>query len=355
MRRLILGAALAAAAASAIAQQPLAATRDRLLDTYAQARGLPDRCAVWQWMTSPAANAGGAETRKYVFLTTTHNLWLPFVQPAGGGRVSPAQQERLSDHIVRIDAVRDDGGSRCGGGEDNRLFGRFSQTGIDAVRNLGVGSAFGMFGPMNWRQSGDAAGPHKPFTGSRESDRARPRAQLHYFRFDRDAKVLARPEVEAVLDPRAFEIDLDYNWLHDSNPTCTYSGTVGHQRYRNLWGEPAGYPAVEFDYQPGGCGSARIGAGGVVDAWSYAPATTTERYVSIFGVGFDGDVAVWFHQAERGSGAIRAHAAQVLYVSANQINVKVPPALAPSAVVGPAYVHVVAGGRRTGFEAIRIE
>jgi hypothetical protein len=351
-------------APAALAQAPLWATRDRLLDSYAAERGLADRCDAWRFVTNPANNRGGAETRKYVFLTITHNLWLPYVRDVDRltrTRPTAAHQERLADHVEALYGVLDDASESCSGLGNNRLYGRFSALGEEAVRDLGS-RGIGMYGPMNWRASRDWGGPHAPFTGSRESDRGGPRAQIHYFNFDADARPINRREVERVTNGRAFEFDLDYNWLHDSNPVCTYSGRRGYDRYRSTWGEPAGGAPVEYEYQPGGCAGTTIGPGGAVDAWTYERETTRGRFVAIFGTGFDGGGtetgtgrnAVYFVQANPLAASPSVIAAEVIYDSAGQINVKVPESLRPSVERGPAYVYVIANGRRSNTESIAI-
>lgn len=395
-------------AASALAQEPLWATRDRWLDTYASERGFADRCAAWKYVTNPANNRGGAETRKYVFLTISHNLSLPYVldtdrvytsntrnrcEPIGancdngcrapatasassaclfqsaaacsaggfcdvraGGRSSAAQQQRLSDHVESIYGVMDDASNSCSSLGNNRLYGRLTVRGIEAVRDLGV-RGVGMYGPMSWRSSRDLGGPHAPFTGSRESDRSGPRAQIHYFLHDGEARAIGRREVETVVHPRAFEIDLDYNWLHDSNPVCTYSGKKGYDRYRSTWGEGAGWTPVEYDYSPGGCAGTRIGAGGAVDGWTWQRETSADRYVALFGAGFEpihGGNQVFFVQANPASMSPLAIAAEVVYDSAGQINAKVPLGLRASTAAGPAYVYVISNGRRSNTESITI-
>lgn len=408
--RVVMGVASLAASAAALAQEPLWATRDRWLDAYAKERGLADRCAAWAFVTHPANNKGGAETRKYVFLTISHNLSLPYVldvdktyktnarnkcEPLGtscngsgcrapattsssssclmqlgttcaangwcdvtaGGRSSAAQQERISDHVESVYGIMDDASGSCSSLGNNRLYGRLTARGIEAFRDLGS-RGVGMYGPMNWRSSQDWGGPHAPFTGSRESDRSGPRAQVHYFLFDGDARPIARREVETVNHPRAFEMDLDYNWLHDSNPVCTYSGKKGYDRYKATWGEGAGWTPVEYEYTPGGCAGARIGAGGVVDAWTWTPITGADRYVAIFGTGFataSGGNRVYFVQANPGSMTPTTIAAEVVYDSAGQLNVKVPAGLRASTAVGPAYVYVLSSGRRTNTERIAIQ
>ena len=287
-----------------VSAAPLWANRDRLLDLYGKslaARGkLPEgagRCEAWASM---------GEVQRGVFLTISHVYWLSHVQsrvptetyttsdnpcvPPGTscddacemrhpdfdgcyqgskdtcvkiGQCSSVELERtgpyldkMVDHIDDMYAVLDGGepgatGS-CGGMNNNRMYVSFDDVGIYAIRNITQG-LFGS-GGVSWRTSKDIAGPHHPFNGSRDTTRGQPRPQNHYFLHDSDAVTMNRRGVEGILDSAIVETDIDYNWKHDSNPECRYGGDLGRDDYRSVWGEWAGWPATELDYEPGGCG-----------------------------------------------------------------------------------------------------
>lgn len=287
---------------------PLWTNRDRLLDLYGKslaARGkLPEnagRCEAWAAM---------GQVERGVFLTISHVYWLSHVQsrtpletyttsenpcvPPGtscdegcemrhpemdgcyqGGRdtcvnLGQCHQSELErtgpyldkmiDHIDDVYAVLDGGQAggigSCGGIDNNRMYVSFDDTGIYAIRNITQG-LFGS-GGVAWRTSSDIAGPHKPFNGSRDTTRGQPRPQNHYFLRDTNAVTMSRRGVEGIFDPAIVETDIDYNWKHDSNPECSYGGDLGRDDYRSVWGEWAGWPAAELDYEPGGCGGVEL-------------------------------------------------------------------------------------------------
>jgi hypothetical protein len=64
---------------------------------------------------------------------------------------------------------------------------------------------------------------------------------------DDDAVALGRTGVEDVDDPRAVEMDLDFNAIHESAPLCTYAGDTGLARYESVWGD------AELGYVPSSC------------------------------------------------------------------------------------------------------
>jgi hypothetical protein len=377
------------------AQAPLWANRDRLLDSYAQHKGMQDRHEVWEWMNS---------VRRGVFLTITHNLWHHYLmfpeskyyvrydsdcssagddcsdrclvrclpgdpfcpdldhcmqmsgyECAQAGKCDLIESprdgiyaEKLIDHVDGVYAVLDGGDpygrGSCGGENNNRIFFSLDERGIAAVRNI-----YPIFLP-GIKQSGDRGGPHWPFNGSRETIHGQPRGQLHYFLWDWDAISLdGRREMSGVFDPWAMEVDIDYNWIHDSNPLCTYSGDLGLDDYRDKWGEthkPNPWWPVEYHYTPGGYLGNKILKDGVVDAWTYTRETTPNRYASIFGSGF----AAAGNQVH----FVRDALNQVLHVtpvyeSEVQINVLVPN------LVGTIHVYVTdATGRRSNTETITV-
>lgn len=287
-----------------VSAAPLSTNRDRLLDLYAKSLASRDklpgdagRCEAWAAM---------GQVERGVFLTISHLYWLthvhsrtpmetyttsenPCVPPGTScdegcelrhpemdgcyqgakdtcvnlGQCHQNELERtgpyldkMIDHIDDVYAVLDGGQSggvgSCGGIENNRMYVSFDDMGIYAIRNITLG-LFGS-GGVAWRTSKDIAGPHKPFNGSRDTTRGQPRPQNHYFLHDANAVTMARRGVEGIFDPAIVETDIDYNWKHDSNPECSYGGDLGRDDYRSVWGEGAGWPTVELDYEPGGCG-----------------------------------------------------------------------------------------------------
>jgi hypothetical protein len=271
--------------------------RDRLLDTLAEAHGRPDRCAEWNsmgpnqrgvfltltdlmygsWMYRPpikrylatntaegnciACQYPGTECRYGYECETNGKTCLAYVKPypqaaysvcmsaqgAGPQYTYTVEQprtgiylEKMLDHVTRIYSMAAETTS-CGGA-DNRMYFSADDTLMFALRNLD-------YAPLGWRNSEDFAGPHSPFTQSRETFSGKPRGQTHQFAWDSEAVWVQKSGMwTAVYDPHLVELDMDYNWIHDSNPECFYEGEYGRNRYINHW-SGQGYPA-DLYYQP---------------------------------------------------------------------------------------------------------
>ena len=204
--------------------------RDRLIDTLAVVKGTT-RCPLWKALTP---------TQKGVFLTITDLLGKRTFMGA-----SPSTGTALV-HVTKVYEIRDKGGFGNGGGDNNRIFLQFDATLIAAMRDFG--------GPLpEWAKSTDAAGPHDPFDATSETVNGQPRGQSHFWSADDKAKPLGRPGVETVNDPRVVEIDIDYNFLHDSNPEGDYFGKSGRDLYAEKWTALGLGGSPEFDWVPTTC------------------------------------------------------------------------------------------------------
>lgn len=186
--------------------------RDRLIAT------LGEPCEVWR---------GFDRSRRAVFLTISHRLFV--------GR-APDGSTMLS-HVTRLYRVLGGGssGTTCGGSENNRVFMQ-----IDDALWGWLGQAWSGMRPLTdgagsgWVRSRDIAGPHSPFTASDETESGLrcvivfetgesrpPTGQVHFFRRNEDAEPVRRGSgISLPADPRMLEMDLDFNCVHDSNPTC---------------------------------------------------------------------------------------------------------------------------------------
>ncbi|UJR86707.1 Hypothetical protein I5071_88080 [Sandaracinus amylolyticus] len=223
--------------------ETLAAMRDRLFATLGD-----DECERWSSMD---------ESRRAVFLTITHRLFTS---------ITPDGLPMLA-HVERVYLVLGGGddGTSSGGAENNRLFlstdaylhDRMVETWNDTnVIDDGAGAT--------WIHTRDIAGPHDPFDASIEtdtglrcvlffetSDSRPPTAQAHFFE-GAPEPVRRGDEIDLPADPHMMEIDLDFNCVHDSNPTC---GDF-YERYVTSNGE------FECEWAPSGCGSVATGSGG---------------------------------------------------------------------------------------------
>lgn len=263
--------------------------RDRLMRDYAQTHGYGDAVQAWQNMDA---------SQKGVFLTITDNLgrrsfahlnknfdyryvgdswdsaagcpamntqnlnqpfyyirppsWGPGCVPASPedcvylNKCTKSQGTRTDfdmalNHVVRFYAINGGDGSCRGAG--NRVYFQADDELIYMLRNLYTGLP-------EWENSMDPAGPHSPFTQSRQGGRDFPIGQSHQFAWDHEAVALNRPGVVGVYDPHIVEMDIDYNWVHDSNPECSYGNMYGRLFYehrslnRGLGGN------AELNYQP---------------------------------------------------------------------------------------------------------
>lgn len=245
--------------AAAPSSHSLSDNRERLFRTFADRSG-QDTCAAWGGMSPP---------QQGVFLTTTDLLGKRVFIENGDQARQDEGQLMVLDRVTKLYAVR--GASppgTCDGGDNNRIYFSADRELIDMIRNYEWGLP--MFG-----KSRDIKGPHAPFNGSRETRIGQPTGQMHFWKWDRactaeitqacnedrDTMVLQRKGVEGIDDPWIFEVDIDYNLMHDSNPECEYGGTTGREKYTKKWwykgkawqpgAEGAGH--AELDWRPSGC------------------------------------------------------------------------------------------------------
>jgi hypothetical protein len=195
--------------------------RDRLVDTLATRKNTT-RCPLWISLTA---------TQKGVFLTITDLLGKrSFLtnNPAGGAKRSGADLEMALDHVTKVYELRDSNGSN-GGGNNNRIFLQVDDKLIAALRNFDGALP-------EWSKSGDVAGAHAPFDATSETLSGQPRGQSHFWGSDGASKPLGRPGVEDVDDPHVVEIDIDYDFLHNSNPEGSYfPNGKGRDHYAKVW------------------------------------------------------------------------------------------------------------------------
>ncbi len=392
---LLLLIAIFALSAVVSAQAPLWASRDRLLDRYVERKGMVDRCEVWNSM-NPVSRG--------VFLTTTHNMWQQYLvraderyatnaenscEPMGtdctgrcmaactnehvcadpgacipmGGYLCWQNKQcdlqtlpregywasKLIDHVDKVYAVLDGGDpngvGECGGENNNRIFFSLDSTGIFALRNITMGYLPGL------KTSGDLGGPHEPFDGSRDTEHGQPRPQWHYFLRDDDGKskcLAGRRGVGDVCNPWVVEMDIDYNnpW-HDSNPLCTYTGDLGMEDYRSVWGEghrPDPWWPVEYEYAPGDCTGYRISE--IIDAETRTFKISPNRVAVIKGSGFaaEGNKVFFVRDALTSAGSV-----EPISQSGSEIRVRTPE------LMGDLYVYLVDGvGRHSNTARISV-
>ncbi len=205
-------------------EDTLAAQRARLFSTLSD-----DACTDWSALSASA---------RAVFDTISHRLFLS---------KTPDGRSVLS-HLERLYAVLGGGvdGTSCGGIENNRIFASMDPylwehmvATNDGTLDITDG------GDGHWAPSGDIAGPHDPFDASNETetgldcillietaDSRPPTAQAHFFRAGSETTIV-RGAVEIAPDPRAIEVDQDFDCIHRSNPTCSDF----ESRYQDHYGD----------------------------------------------------------------------------------------------------------------------
>jgi hypothetical protein len=216
------------------APPPLPSNRDRLILGYlahlqrdparTQSNGLSgadltDPCDLWDALDP---------TAKATFLTITARL---------EGSVLADDGSTMLDHVVtayRIvggDGATDTDPGSCGGGEFNRVIASIDPVLhaalVRANDNKGSGPDIADIPAGGfWRDSHDLGGPHEPFTLSDETEDGVPRGQVQFFADPSSPEAnapLGRLDLEDLVDPWAFEMDHDYDCVHNSNPGCEYT------------------------------------------------------------------------------------------------------------------------------------
>ena len=215
------------------------ANRDRLLGTYydylksdpskVQSNGLSGAgvssvCDLWNKMHP---------SDRDVFLTITARLQGSKLGTDGSSML--VHVTKLYRCVGGQGATTSDPGS-CGGGEYNRMImsedDALHIAQLAANTNKGAKNAAGKYDIADviaggfWRDSHDLGGPHAPFDLSDETNDGAPRGQTQYFADVTSSAAtspLGRLDLETLVDPKALEMDEDYDCVHNSNPSCSYT------------------------------------------------------------------------------------------------------------------------------------
>jgi hypothetical protein len=141
--------------------------------------------------------------------------------------------------------------SNCGGDDNNRIFWSADAQLIGYFRNY----AFGL--PM-WDTNGDLGGPHSPFNNASSTLNGRPFScdgpdgQAQFFSFDWQAVGFQRGAAFLPADGHMFELDDDYDTVHNSSPECFYcGGQFARSMYESHWCSRQGNGApCDWGYAP---------------------------------------------------------------------------------------------------------
>ena len=153
------------------------------------------------------------------------------------------------EHVTRLYDILGYGwaGSSCGGADNNRIFWSGDDALIGGWRNVGTALP-------EWANSQDIGGPHAPFTMSRETVTGRPFSndgpdgQVQLYAWDWQAQPFARGSAWLPADPKLFELDDDYNTIHDSSPECWYGGQWGTSLYISHFQYKGNFAPVDLSY-----------------------------------------------------------------------------------------------------------
>lgn len=255
--------------------------RERLFRRWITRHATPNLCAEGDEACMCREWAALTCSQKGAFLTITHRLntsrLAAYVDP---------ERRPLLDHVTDLYAISPHWQGApiipCGG-NGNRLFMSADPALHRAFAEANaVGfSTFETDGVPDWHASEDLAGPHAPFTMSDETQYGHPRGQNHFwapntpvcppspwppFMISGCFQQVCKPEFrQCILDRAMFEIDQDYNWIHDSNTECYYPRGLGgvesgREKYARNHGAIAGVRAgPDYDWAPAGCPRPRCG------------------------------------------------------------------------------------------------
>ena len=111
-----------------------------------------------------------------------------------------------------------------------------------------------------WRNTHDVGGPHSPFDQSDETNDGGPRGQTQYFKDPTSPLAMAplgRTDLADLVDPYVLEMDQDYDCVHNSNPSCSYTfygafcAPQPAKPGTDLYGDH--YGPVDLTWKPSGC------------------------------------------------------------------------------------------------------
>jgi hypothetical protein len=219
-----------APAFTAAGNDALSSNRQRLLELYAQRKGI-STCAAW---------SGWSRDQQEVFATMTDRLQRSTHSQTGRSFLS---------HLDDLYGVVGRNGSSCGGENYNRAYFSMDPTLAATVRQIAAlqpGATLSDPRSTVWKRSCDP-NPHEPFSngangGSIDTHNggtltspcsgatdSYPSGQVHFFP-DPNAAVanqpLGRPSVESIVDRDALEMDHDYDIAHNSATQCYSRGGV---------------------------------------------------------------------------------------------------------------------------------
>lgn len=144
--------------------------------------------------------------------------------------------EMALEHVTKLYEILAPNDS-CGGDDNNRIF---WQAGTDSSNDQLI-QAFRNRTMPAWGPNGDLGGPHAPFDNASSTMNGRPFScdgpdgQAQFYSWDTkctyggqkgcsNIQAFSRGSVYLPADSRMFELDDDYDTVHNSSPLCSYCG-----------------------------------------------------------------------------------------------------------------------------------
>jgi hypothetical protein len=151
------------------------------------------------------------------------------------------------EHVTKLYEVMGGNGS-CSGSDKNRSFFAADSLLINAFRNRTM---------PEWTGNSDIGAVHGPFNNRSETLTGRPFScdgpdgQVQFYSYDWQGQGFTRGNKFLPADGLMFELDNDFNTIHDSNPTCFYcGGQYGVQMYLSHWQFKGNAQPVDLSYAP---------------------------------------------------------------------------------------------------------
>lgn len=153
------------------------------------------------------------------------------------------------EHVTQLYEILGYGspGTSCDSKDNNRIFWAGDDALIGGWRNEGTALP-------EWLHSQDIGGPHAPFNVSRETATGRPFSndgpdgQTQFYGWDWQAQWFLRGSAWLPPDGKMFELDNDFNTIHDSSPECWYGGEWGVYEYISHFQYKGNAQPVDLSY-----------------------------------------------------------------------------------------------------------
>ncbi len=182
---------------------------------------------------------------------------------------SRTDYEMALEHVTRLYEILGQDGffGGCSGSDNNRIF---WQAGTDSSNDQLIQALRNRTMPA-WGANGDIGGVHEPFDNASSTINGRPFScdgpdgQAQFYSWDTkcsysgqkgcsNVQSFSRGSTYLPADSRMFELDNDYDTIHQSSPTCSYGwcgGKYGVTMYEEHWCPSQGnFAPCDWNYTP---------------------------------------------------------------------------------------------------------